>query len=250
MAKGKKPPAKPPKPAKKKAEPEDDIDATLASDEAELAPEGDEAAEEEASPEFEEEDAPPARSAPPPRGPRKSMKVAKPSQPAQTDKFGIALLSLVLLLLIANIFVWDKAGAGVDFTMMNRKTAQEYNLAISPSAKIVAYESRGVLAKMPGEVDTVLLDKGYRQGVKKGDIFRSEKFLGNNDQFVEFSVFEVGDSYARAWIILGTTWSERGTLRLTESIISNIEGLKPDSTVLRAWESQEVRNIVQKLAEG
>ena len=190
------------------------------------------------------EKAPKAKKEPKAKAPKPAKK--KPTQVAQTDKFGIALLSLVLIMLIANFMVWDSVGARVDQTLFNRPTNTEYGNRISPNPEVIAYESRGVLAKRRGEVDVVVLNKGARDGVQLGDIFRSESYPSGGDEadvFVEFSVMELNDSFCRAWIILGTTWDQRGRLRLTESSIAS--KIKINTPVKRDWNQQEVRQLVQ-----
>ena len=195
------------------------------------------------------EKAPKAKKSKPPR-PTKTGKVKKPksNQPAQNDKFGLTLLILTVLMLIANLLIWDAAGSKVDASMFNKPSITTYDAEILSAPKIIAYESRGVLAKKPGEVDVVVLDKGFRHGVHMGDVFRSgEDWTTSQDVFVEFSVFEVSDSHARAWIIMGTTWSERRKLRLLESSIS--DRLKPGQTVVtRKWATQDVRKLVQNIS--
>ncbi len=178
----------------------------------------------------------PAKSRPKPK--------LKAKQTKQLDKFGLALVVLVILLLIANLLVFNQVGKRVDAAVFGKQTQENYDQP-GVQASLIAYEARNILGRQPGEVDTILFDKGFRDGVKRGDVFMPQLKLPEGSH-IEFVVDEVYSNQARAWILLGTEWDDRPFLRLQEEVIA--QTIPTGTTLKRRWADQEVRKLVQTIA--
>lgn len=197
-------------------------------------------------------------------GPRAAQMAAskKPSQPAQTDKFGIFLLFIVFGLLVANIVVWDMDAQDVDAAMLFKPDPAQYSV----TAQVQAYQSQsavgldradggaGALTEMNGEVDVVVLNKGELDGVRMGDIFRPETVNDPNgnaiteaDARVEFAVFETSPTQSRAFIILGRTPEARSRISLDYN--SMRASIPLGSAAKRERSYQTVRNSLQQPAQ-
>jgi hypothetical protein len=132
--------------------------------------------------------------------PAKSAK--KPAAPQAapvnhtTDKFGLALLILVLVLAIGCLVVWGKAGvarAGIDMFGMFQDTGAEYDLK-SSQAKLLSYSATGMIGGDPTVTDTVLINQGRINGVHVGDVFVPSGGSKAENIFAEFCVTSVQDS--------------------------------------------------------
>lgn len=190
-----------------------------------------------------------------PKGGGRAAKMAakKPSQPVQTDKFGLFLLFVIFAMLAGNVVVWDMVAAGVDGAMIfaEKRDDEAYRV----SATIQAYESRkqigqdsadqgsgAAITGAPGEVDVVLLDKGSNAGVRVGDIFKPQAALGG-EVYVEFTVFEVTPTQCRAWILMGRSRAGRTELSMDHDVLK--AKLPLSSEVVRQWNDQKVREALE-----
>lgn len=171
-----------------------------------------------------------------------------------TDKFGMMLSVLSFVVVVVALFVWGAKGTTVGeqvlsamFTM--KKT--DYDAQVT-GATISGYAVGGYLNLGEGEVDAILIDRGYNDGVRLGDIFRPQQNAQGSDYFVEYSVqkLSAGDCYAV--IILGnsrpfaTVNSVAGAATENTPVSLRADVLEkrwPIGTVLeRKWDDQIVRN--------
>jgi len=179
---------------------------------------------------------------------------ARPAQaaapaPNVSDKFGVLLLALVAIMLIANVVVWGMAGAkrnGVSLfgTGAFLPTAAEYDAA-SQQARVMSYASTGFLGREAGDVDSAVINQGRRDGVRVGDVFvpsgLDPKF------FVEFTVIKVGESSSVATIVTNMNLSQITDAQATGVLVNEV---KPEATAItRNWAGQKVRSRVSPLAQ-
>lgn len=173
---------------------------------------------------------------------------APPPAQAVTDKFGLMLLVLVAILLIANIVVWNSAGvkhAGVTIfgTGMGAAAAADYNQEV-PQGQLMSYAASGQIGQRPGQIDTAVINRGSHNGVRVGDVFTLSSAAGFDTAkyFVEFSVYHVDDASCRAHIITNMSLDVASD---NASVVRLVDQVKPESTtVRRTWTDQRVRRVV------
>jgi hypothetical protein len=179
------------------------------------------------------------------KGPKPGAGAPPPGQ-AVTDKFGLMLLILVAVLLIANLVVWNAASvnrAGISLlgTGMGIPATVEYNSQV-PQGKLMSYAASGRIGQRPGQIDTAIIDRGRLDGVRVGDVFvPSQTDFDTQKHFVEFAVYEVDDSSCRAWVITNMSLDQTSDDAETVRVVDRV---KTETTVRRNWADQRVRSVV------
>lgn len=176
--------------------------------------------------------------------PKAAAAAPKPVAPNITDKFGLMLLVLVTLFLIANLVVWGKVGAdrhglGVLGTGLFKKTSTEYDNQ-ARQGKILSHAATGTIGLRAGEVDTVVINQGSADGVRVGDVFTPSSPSYNTAQIdFEFCVYHVTPGSCLAHI--------RTNASLDKANIDSLVAV--DTNVSRTWAKQEVRKAVFGLGQ-
>jgi hypothetical protein len=176
-----------------------------------------------------------------------AARAPKPAAPNITDKFGLLLLVLVLLMLVGNFVVWGMAGwqrNGVTLfnSGMFAETAAEYDARV-PQARVISYQSTGIFGRLPGQVDMAVINRGSADGVRVGDVFTPLGLDGK--YFAQFSVTDVAEASCTA-VIATNLLLEQDSPAGTAGLLVN--EVKPDSTPLeRKVKGQEVRNKIVPL---
>lgn len=167
---------------------------------------------------------------------------AKPAAPSITDKFGVLLLVLVLLMLVGNFVVWGMAGwqrHGVTLfnSGMFSETTAEYDARV-PQGRIISYLATGTVGRLPGQIDMAVINRGAADGVRVGDVFTPQSIDGK--YFAQFSVTDVSEASCVAVVVTNLLLDQQSNDPAAGLLVNEV---KVDSTPLeRKAAKQEVRN--------
>jgi hypothetical protein len=189
----------------------------------------------------------PAAAAAPAKEKAPARAAAPAPAPNVSDKFGMLLLVLILLMLIGNLVVWSMAGAkrnGVTVfgTGMGMPTIAEYDSQVT-GARVMSYSSTGMLGRLPGSVDTAVINQGSANGVRVGDVFVPATI--DAKYFAEFSVTHVSEGSCIATIVTNLDLRQIADDKASGVLVNEI---KPESSALnRKWSNQGVRSKIVAL---